>query len=292
MVARAVFMIIFGSEELSYEIVPDWGNLPDSWVFGNVQGVVVDSRDRVYVFNGGEHPIIIFDREGNFLKSWGEGVFGNPHGISIDGENIIYCTDSRDHTIRKFTTDGKLLKTFGTKNQPGEMGAPFNSPTGVAIDQFGYMFVSDGYGNSRVHKFSLEGEIILSWGEHGDGLGQFDTPHDVWVHKDGRVFVTDRENNRIQIFTSDGEYLDHWTDFNRPCSVFIDPEDKVYVAELSSRMSILDIEGKVLARWGGKKSETLGMFIAPHCAWVDSHGDLYVGETLEGKRIQKFSMKS
>ena len=178
--------------------------------------------------------------------------------------------------------------SHAAKDQPGDE-APFNRPADVAFAPTGEMYVADGYGNSRVHKYSKEGELLLSWGELGDGPGQFDLPHDVWVYKDGRVFVADRQNNRVQIFSSEGEYLNEWTGLLRPCSLYIDSEDHVYVSELRARFSILDIEGNVLSRWGGEESKEPGLFIAPHCSWLDSYDDLYIGETLEGSRIQKFT---
>jgi hypothetical protein len=282
--------MVFGSDKLRYEVVEVWGRLPEGWSFGNVIGVAVDSRDDVYVVNRGEHPVIVFDSDGGFKGSWGEGVFNAPHGLCIDGE-VCYIADYRDHTVRKFTLGGKLLHTWGTKDQPGGEGEPFNRPTDVAIAPTGEMYVSDGYGNARVHKYSMDGELLLSWGEHGSGPGQFDIAHDVWVEADGQVFVADRQNHRIQIFTPDGEYMTEWTGFRQPCSVYIDDEELVYVPELQARFSILDMEGRVVARWGGEKSREPGLFIAPHCACVDSRGDLYVGETLEGSRIQKFERK-
>jgi DNA-binding beta-propeller fold protein YncE len=279
---------MFGLGDLVFEVIEDWGSLPEGWSFRHVIGVTIDSSDLVYVFNRSEHPVVVFDRLGNFVKSWGEGVFKNPHGIHVDVEDNIYCSDSGDHTVRKFTKNGELLRTWGVKDHP-EDGAPFNRPADVAFAPSGEMYVADGYGNSRVHKFSEEGELLLSWGEPGDGPGQFDLPHDVWVYKDGRVFVADRQNNRIQIFSFEGEYLDEWTGLLRPCSLYIDSDDLVYVSELRARFSILDIEGNLLARWGGEESKEPGLFIAPHCSWLDSHGDLYIGETLEGSRIQKFT---
>jgi len=282
--------MVFGSDKLRYEVVKGWGRLPEGWSFGNVIGVAVDSLDDVYVVNRGEHPVIVFDSDGGFKGSWGEGVFNAPHGLCIDGE-FAYIADYRDHTVRKFTKGGKLLHTWGIKDQPGGEGEPFNRPTDVAIAPTGEIYVSDGYGNARVHKYSMDGELLISWGEHGSGPGQFDIVHDVWVAVDGQVFVADRQNHRIQIFTPDGEYITEWTGFRQPCSVYIDDEELVYVPELQARFSILDMEGRVVARWGGEKSKVPGLFIAPHCACVDSRGDLYVGETLEGSRIQKFERK-
>lgn len=280
-------MAKFGSEELHYQVVEGWGKLPENWKFGHVIGVEVDSRDRVYVFNRGENPVIIFDKEGAFLSSWGKGVFKNPHGIYIDDRDSVYCTDSGDHTVRKFTANGELLRIWGTRDEPKEE-EPFNRPTDFAIAPTGEMYVSDGYGNSKVHKYSADGDFLFSWGEKGDAPGQFDLPHDVCVHKDGRVFVADRQNHRVQIFDPDGILLDMWTGFKQPCSVYIDAEERVFVTELQARMSILDIEGNLLTRWGEEKSKALGLFIAPHASAVDSQGGLYIGETLEGSRIQKF----
>jgi len=273
---------------LKFEVVEGWGELPEGWAFTQVAGVAVDSRDRVLVLNRSPHPVMIFDREGKFLSSWGEGAFERPHGLYIGSDDRVYCTDDKDHTVKIFTLEGELLSMLGTKDRPGEGGAPFNRPTNVALAPSGEIYVSDGYGNSRVHKFSRCGELLLSWGTPGDGQGQFNIPHGVWVDGDDRVLVADRQNNRIQIFNSDGEFLTQWTGLRRPCTVFIDRDNIIYVAELESRMSILDADGELLARWGGTKSTAPGQFVAPHCTWVDSWGDLYVGEVLEGQRIQKF----
>ncbi len=277
-------------DKLVYEIVDGWGELPEGWVYTQVPGVAVDSHDRVYVFNRGLHPVIVYDREGKFLGSWGEGVFKTPHGVYIDSYDNVFCVDSGDHTVRKFDVEGKLLLKLGSEGESGGVGEPFNRPTDAAVSSKGDIFVTDGYGNSRVHRFTSRGELLLSWGEPGDGPGQFNIPHGVWVDRDDRVWVADRQNNRLQIFTGEGGYLDEWTGFSLPCTVNIDKLDRVYVSELRSRVSVLSIEGELLARWGGEKSVAPGDFVAPHCAWVDSHGDLYVGEALDGQRIQKFAL--
>jgi len=278
-----------GGGEPRFEVVEGWGQLPEGWVFKQVAGVAVDSKDRVYALNRGEHPVIVFDREGRFLRSWGEGVFENAHGVFIDKDDHIFCVDNGDHTVRKFTLEGELLYTLGTEGEAAQDNEPFNRPTDAAISPSGDLYISDGYGNTRVHRYSPEGEHILSWGEPGEGPGQFNLPHGVWIDHKDRVYVADRQNYRVQIFTPEGEYLDEWGDLLRPCDVFIDPENRVYIPELEARMSILSLDGEVLARWG-EKSEAPGQFIAPHCAWVDSKGDLYVGEVLEGQRLQKFRL--
>ena len=251
----------------------------------------MDSQDRVYVYSRSEHPLVVFDREGNFLTSWGEGILKDAHGIFIDSDDNIYCVEWNIHIMRKFTSDGKLLMTLGTPDVPGKEGDPFNLPTDIALSPEGDMYISDGYGNSRVHKYSADGKLLFSWGEPGNGSGQFDLPHSVWVDKKGRVFIADRENNRIQIFDPNGKYVTEWTGFLQPDDLYFDADETVYVAELGHRVSILNTEGEVLARWG-EKSGVPGQFLAcPHGIWADSHGDLYVVEVQGDHRIQKFVRK-
>ena len=162
-------------------------------------------------------------------------------------------------------------------------GPPFNRPTGVALSSSGEIYVSDGYGNARVHKFAPDGTLLFSWGEAGGAPGQFRSPHSVWVDKQERVWVTDRENHRIQIFNAQGEFLSQWYDVFAPDGIFIDDEETVYVAELSPGVSIFTIDGKLLARWDcrGLDRETAistAIFLGPHAVAVDSQGDLYVGD--------------
>ncbi len=277
-----------GSGKLTYEVIQGWAKLPSGWAFKQVGTVAVDRQDRVYVFCRGEHPVILFDRDGQFIRSWGEGHFKSAHGMCFDAQGNLWLADSADHTVKKFSAQGKHLLTLGTKDQPGAPGQPFNRPTDVAVAPTGEVYISDGYGNARVHVFSSEGRHLFSWGEPGTGPGQFNLPHNIWVHKDGRVLVSDRENHRIQIFTKDGKYITQWTGFRQPTDIYIDVDETVYVAELQSRVSILDLQGNLLARWGGEKSHAPGEFYAPHGIWTDSRGDLYVGEVLEGQRVQKF----
>jgi DNA-binding beta-propeller fold protein YncE len=272
---------------LEYEVVEGWGKLPRGWVYTQVAGVAVDSKDRVLILCRGEHPIIVFSRGGEFIESWGERVFANAHGAYIDSEDNFFCVDSGDHTVRKFAKDGELVLTLGSEDIPAQPGKPFNKPTDLAQAPNGDLYVSDGYGNSSVHRFTADGELIQSWGEPGTGPGQFNLPHGLWVDG-GKVYVADRQNNRVQIFTPKGEYVEEWVGLLRPCDIYFDKRGRVYVAELSHRVSILNKRGESLARIGGVKSFDPGLFVAPHCIWKDSYGALYVGEVLEAQRIQKF----
>ncbi len=282
----------FGSGKFTYEVAEGWGKLPDGWKWGWIPAVACDSQDRVFVYSRSEHPLVVFDPDGNFLASWGEGILKDAHGIYIDGEDNVYCTERNTHCVRKFNKRGELVMTLGTPDQPGANdGDPFNKPTDLAIASTGELFVSDGYGNARVHKYSPDGTLLKSWGTWGDGPGQFKLSHCVRVDKHDRVWVCDRENNRIQIFDTDGNFLTEWTDLLRPDTIYFDPnDDVVYVAELTHQVSIFTLDGELITKWGGAQpSEKPGEFLAsPHGIWMDSHGDLYVGEVLMDARLQKF----
>ena len=312
--------MLYGAGKYTYELVDGWAKCPEGFSFFDVPGLSIDSQDRVYVLSRSVHPVTVFDREGNLLTWWGEGFFKRTHGTCVGPDGSVYCTDDKDHTVSKFTPEGKLLLTLGNKDQPSDTGyvqesydffwglttikrggPPFNRPTGIALSPSGEIYVSDGYGNARVHKFSPDGTLLFSWGEPGYAPGQFRLPHSVWVDKQGRVWVPDRENSRIQIFNAQGEFLSQWEDLIRPTDICIDDEGIVYISELCLRVSIYTNNGRLLARWGGggKDRETT-LFIAPHAIAVDSRGDLYVGEvsgTFGGvdrgsRTVQKFARKT
>ena len=302
-------MTCVGQGAFTFEPFPAWELLPAGWKFVEAVGVATDSRDRVFVFNRGEHPLIVFDRDGKFLDAWGEGQFVRPHGIWIGPDDSVVLTDDLDHTVRKYTPQGELLWQLGTRGLGSQTGVresdyrtithgglPFNQPTNLALARDGSVYISDGYGNARVHKFTADGDWLLSWGEPGTGPGQFNLPHGIGIDSQNRVLVADRENSRIQFFSPEGEYLSEWTDVLRPCEVFIDLQDNVLVAELGrragvfpwmtpdlsvsgGRISIFNRDGLLLSRFGGgEQPGTPGDFFAPHDLWVDARGDLYVAE--------------
>jgi streptogramin lyase len=282
----------FGSGKYTYKVIEPWAKLPDGWAFGWIPAVAVDSQDRVFVYSRSEHPLVIFDREGNYLEEWGYGLLQDAHGIYIDKDDNVFCTERNTHCVRKFNRKGELVMTLGT---PGEQGAndgdPFRLPTDVGLDSVGNLYVSDGYGNARVHKYSSDGKLIKSWGSWGDGPSQFRLSHCVRVDRYDRVWVCDRENNRIERFDLEGNFLDEWDGLAHPDTIFFDPDaDVVYVAELDQQVSIFDFDKNLLAQWGGRRpSEKAGEFRAcPHGIWTDSHGDLYVGEVQTNGRIQKY----
>ncbi len=299
--------IRMGEPPFRYEVEPGWAKLPAGWRFLEAVDVAVDSQDRVYVFTRGEHPVIVFDREGKFLGSWGEGRFKRPHGLTPGPGETLYLADDGAHAVYQFTLEGKLVMTIGTPGAgAGFMsGEPFNQPTKVARDpKTGDLYISDGYGNARVHKYTAEGKHLFSWGEPGTDPGQFNLVHSVVTTPEGLVYVADRENHRIQIFDGRGRLREQWNNIHRPCGLHIAGEGSplVYVGELApgypfsqnypnigARVSIYDLEGRRLARLGGPQAgEEPGQFLAPHGIAVDSRGDIYVAEvswSFKGKSL-------
>lgn len=286
-----------------YKVLPGWGRGPQGHAFGVIPSVACDSQDRVYAVNRSPQPaVLVFDREGRFLFSWGEDVFTQPHAIWIGPDDRVFITDTRDHTVRVFTTEGRLLLTLGTKNRPSDTGydgksersilrggPPFNRPTRAVVGPSGCIYVSDGYGNTRIHKFSPDGTLLRSWGEPGAGPGQFSLPHTLWVDREERVLVADRENNRVQIFDGDGRFLTEWTDLMRPQDVYVDRRGLVHVAEVPQRISVFTADGTLIGRWG-EKGDQPGQFTEfPHALWMDSRGDLYVAEVVSAGLFQKLS---
>ncbi len=283
-----------GSGQFEYEAAAGWENLPPGIGWREVAGVITDADDNVYAFSRGDHPMVVFDKDGNFIKSWGEGLFTRAHGISLGPDDTLYCTDDGDHTVRQCTLDGEVLMTIGVPNEPAGLfsGEPFNRCTHVATDPAnGDLFISDGYGNSRVHKYSADGEHIMSWGSPGTDPGQFNISHNIATDRDGYVYVCDRENHRIQVFDRDGKIEDIWANVHRPCAIYIDEDQRVYVGELGwgmsvnrympnigPRVSIMTTSGKVLERLGNGWGLETGQFISPHGIAVDSRKSIYVAE--------------
>ena len=308
---------------MQYRAVEGWGRLPDGWSFVEATSVAVDASDNVWVFNRGAHPVIMFDRDGTFRRSWGEGIIRRAHGITAGPDGTLWLTDDLHHTARQFTPEGKLLVTIGDPDTPSTLqgGKPFNRPTHVALcPRTGDVYVSDGYGNSRVHKYDPRGRHLLSWGEPGTDPGCFNLPHNIATDAEGLVYVADRENHRVQVFDGQGHYLTQLSNLHRPCGLAFDARGGglLYVGELpthlavnaavpnlGARVSMLTLKGDLRGRIGGRfAGEQPGEFVAPHGCALDSRGDLYVAEvswTAKGstetppreiRSLQKFARQS
>jgi sugar lactone lactonase YvrE len=323
--------------ERQYELVEGWGEIPDGWEWGQVGGVATDSQDNVHIFTRAEHPYRVFDKSGKMIDHWGEEIFLDAHGIGISPDDTIYMVDGNPQLVFKFDKNGRHRLSLGKRDQKADTGytretrepagealrehyrfagegasgggmpvnngvayggPPFHHPTDVSADEDGNIWVSDGYRNSRVHKFSPNGELLMSFGDPGNAKelrdttnmpNHFHTVHGIWAHK-GRVYVADRENNRIQVYDYDGKHLAIWPRFERPTKLYVEPkEELLYVSELEDQISIVDLQGNMVGRYGSERSHDPGKFWGPHGIWCDSEGSIYVAEVLEGARLQKFA---
>ncbi len=284
----------------TYEPLSDWAQLSEDIQLGDVAGIAVDDRDRVYLFNRGDTPIVVLSQNGELLATWGQGIFTNPHGASIGPDQCIYLTDNFDHTVRKFTLEGKLLLEIGTAGVgSGVMsGKPFCKCTHSAVSPSGDIYVSDGYQNACIHKFDPKGRLLKSWGSPGAGPGEFNLPHNICCDEEGWIYVADRENSRVQIFDADGRYEAQINNMHRPSGLAITPGacPDCIVGELASYLevnrdfpnlgpfvSVFDQKSRVLSRLDAKAGPGLapGQFLSPHSIAYDSKGDLYVGDVVD-----------
>ena len=301
---------------VGFDAVVGWEQLPSSFTHLDVSGLGVDSEDRVYVLTRKQARVIVYSRDGSYLSTFGEGLFTErTHGLTVGPDDSVYCVDDGNHTVRKFTPAGQLVMTLGTSGSASDTGydpnagdiyirqltiarsgPPFNKPTNIAVSLDGELYVCDGYGNARVHRYTADGRLLQSWGEPGSGPGQFRLPHGIWVTDDGRVLVADRENDRLQVFDRGGQFAEEWTHLQRPSDVCMDRAGLIFVSEMTwlsgqrsfrrgvrgrlepGAVSVLDRSGRPLERLGTDDVSAPGSFFAPHALCVDSRGDIYVGE--------------
>jgi hypothetical protein len=299
-----------------YELVEGW---PKVEIDGAVADVACDSNGRVYagvrnrqadgkpgnILGGGGH-VLVLDRDGNAVGNWGD-ICSAPHGVSVNDEDEIFLADTGHHTITKHAPTGELLLTLGTKGQAGPPGEPFNMPTHAVQAPNGDILVSDGYGQNRVHRFSARGEHILSFGSGdsvflqrrfgsgpgggtpGTGPGQFNVPHDILVDRQSRVYVMDRENDRWQVFTMEGELVSICDGVKHPNKALVDAEGNFHLVG-GNGVEIRKPDGTMIGVWGEQGSEP-GQFVtgSVHGGWIDAEGSLYTAEAGFLNRLQKFA---
>jgi DNA-binding beta-propeller fold protein YncE len=268
-----------------FEPVPGFVKLPGSMQLDACSGVAVNSEGEVFLFHRGKQPIICLSPEGKFLRGWGDEYIHTAHGMRIDKDDNVWVTDVGNHQVLKFSRMGELIMALGKAGQAGDGIDEFDKPTDVAFGPDGEFYVSDGYGNSRVLRFTANGGYLGMWGAPGKGPSQFDTPHAIRLDGGGHIVVGDRENDRIQIFDPAGKLLHIWPGF-APFGLAFDQKGNLFVADGRAHQVLqLDGAGKVVSSWGGEGTAA-GQFQLPHMLATDAAGNLYVAE-VGGKRIQK-----
>ncbi len=281
---------------MNYIPISDWPDVPNDIYLKEATSVATDSKDNVYIFNRGEVPVLVFSDDGKLIDSWGKGEFVRPHGIFIDKDDTLYLVDDGGHFLKKCTKDGKVLMTIGNPGNPTEWqkGGYFNRPTDVTIDLDGFLYISDGYGNSRIHKFDQTGKHIKSWGSPGTDPGDFNLPHNICLVDDKYLWVCDRENFRIQVFDKEGSWVNQ-LHFHRPQAIFrgkgrlegfillteagTGMHTQEGVPDIGNIVRILDYEGNTIKKIGDSYSgEAPNQFISPHGITSNSKGDIIVAE--------------
>jgi DNA-binding beta-propeller fold protein YncE len=312
-----------------YRSVENWAKLPNGRSWGSTSGVGIDPdgtsvwvAERCGAFappslmkpgtsfacdGSNLPPILKFDASGALVKSFGAGLLLFPHGLTVDREGNVWVTDGlgkdgKGHQVFKFSPDGKVLLMLGKAGVAGDGPDEFNAPSAVAVAPNGDIFVADGHGgktNARIVKFSKDGKFIKTWGKKGAGPGEIDIPHAVAMDSRGRLFLGDRQNNRIQIFDQDGNYLDQWSQFSRPTGVFIDRNDVIYVADSESESVAKNHDGwKRGIRIGRVSDGTVTAFIpdlvekttgtsAAEGVAADANGNVF-GAEVGPKRLMKY----
>ncbi len=315
---RFVFSFLLASAALAqpqHEVVPDWPKLPEGHVLGLCAGVGVDAQNRVFVFHRSgrkwsnpfpkdaipQPTVSVLDgATGKLLNSWGADRFIMPHGLTVDHECNLWLTDVGLHQVFKCTLEGKVLLTLGEASVPGNDPAHFNLPTDVSVLRDGSFYVSDGYKNTRVMKFSATGQFEFEWGTKGKGPGEFNLPHGITIDAQGRVIVCDRENERLQVFDAKGGFLHEWkgSQIGKPYGVEIDAKGCIFVIDGGSpslkpaergKAVELDASGTLIDTFGSFGA-ALGQFQLGHDIAVGPDGAVYVAEGT-GARVQKFVRK-
>ncbi len=292
-VAIAVILASAGAahaaDKIEFVPVPGFAQVPAHVTLGKCSAVAVDSHSQVYLLHRGKVPLLCFDSNGKFVRGWGDEYVNTPHGLRIDRDDNIWITDIGNHLVLKFSPAGKLLLSLGTADKPGTGTDQFNKPSDVAFGPAGEVFVSDGYGNSRVMQFDSRGKFVKAWGKEGTGPGEFDLVHAIKVDSRKRILVADRENERIQVFNLDGELQTIWKGY-APYGIDIDRDGAIFVADVVAHQIVqLDDTGKIIHKWGEQGNKP-GQFEAPHMLALDAAGNLFVAE-VDGKRLQKFVRK-
>jgi DNA-binding beta-propeller fold protein YncE len=280
---------------LDYVAVADPLALPPGTTMGASASLAFDSRGHLLVLNRGPQPLVEFDATGTFIRSFGDGLFTRTHGLRIDHDGNLWVTDVGAHIVVKLNPQGQILLTLGTKGQPGDWNEAtrtrlLNQPNDLAISRSGEIFVVQGHtpggGDPRVLKFDKNGAFIRSWGGKGKEPGKFDVAHGIAIDGKGLLWVADRENQRIQVFDADGNFIREMKYAGLPCGLHIGDQYIYMVNGFAGQVLRLDLNGHVLAAIG-KPGNGVGEFGEAHFIAVSPKGELYVADSVNGA-VQKF----
>jgi DNA-binding beta-propeller fold protein YncE len=291
-----------------FRVDPAWPKKPADVTWGECSGVAVDAKDNVWLFTRTAPFLQVYASDGTPLKVWNDLEHKRAHHIRIDPEGNVWLTDVGLHTVRKYTPEGKLLLSLGTPGVPGNDGAHFNMPTDMAITPAGDVFISDGYGNSRVAHFDKAGKFVKAWGKKGSAPGEFNLPHSIVLDSKGRLYVAERNNSRIQVFEQSGAFVAEWRDILSPWGLCMTSQDEIWACGPSCAVTAnaggntaipprdqvlvrFDTTGRVLQLWtfplGIDGQEKPGELNWIHALAVDSKGNLHCTD-IRGKRLQRF----
>lgn len=272
---------------LNYRLVENFFQLPPDLNFGEVPGVALDANGHVFVFHRGPYSLMEFSEQGNFIRAIGDGLFDGAHGLRIDPQGNLWTTDVTTHLVLRFNPGGHVTMVLGRKGRAGDTEILFNQPTDIGFGPNGEIFVTDGYGNSRVVKFDSAGDFVKAWGKKGQAPGEFNLPHTIVVNA-GKVYVGDRENLRLQIFDLEGNFLTQWTHAGSPWGLALAKDGTLLMADgYANRIVRLDTSGKILGVLG-TSGKIPGKFAFAHSIAINKKNEIFVAEILNW-RVQKFA---
>lgn len=248
-----------------YRIERPWGDVPHG--VGTPSDVACDRDGYVYCqlrqdpYTDPPGPaVVVLAPDGRRVAAWGAEAVADGHMLSVHPDGRVFVVDRDAQEIIIFDKAGRRLGGIGRRHAPGE---PFGAPCDVAFAADGTIYVADGYGASVVHRFSADGAPLGQWGREGSGPGEFSTPHSIWVLPDGRVTVADRENNRVQVFTPDGQWLADWRGNHKPMSVHGGPDGTLYVTDQVPQLTHLASDGRIMGRCRPVLNGAHGIWRAP-----------------------------
>lgn len=291
-----------------YEVDPHWPERPAGIEWADMPGVAVDGKDQVWICTRAKPHVQLYSPQGKLLRSWDHELLDSVHYLRLDPTGNLWVADGKSHVVLQFTPEGRLLRCLGTPGEPGCDEKHFDRPTDMAVTPAGDVFVTDGYGNTRVAHFDSNGRFVKAWGKPGVGPGEFSLPHSIVVDSKGILYVSDRDNVRVQVFDQSGEFLAEWRNLLVPWGLWVSKDDEIWIAGSSPMpwrpddinlgcppkdqvFMKFDTSGKLQQLWtipkGEDGKEKPGELNWVHGLALDSQGNIYAGD-IKGRRVQKF----